>query len=62
MRLITKKQKREDMGRKRKLSQGYVVKRCEEEDIPEKELDRITQEKKLPETDRLLRPEREERE
>lgn len=61
-RLITKKQKREDMGRKWKLSQGYVVEQCEEEAIPEKELDRITEEKKLAEKDRLLRPEREERE
>ena len=61
-RLIAKKQKREDMGRKWKLPQGYVVEQCEEEAIPEKELDRITEEKKLAEKDRLLRPEREERE
>lgn len=61
-RLITKKQNREDMGRKWKLSQGCAVEQCEEEDILEKKLDRITEEKKLAEKDRLLRPEREERE
>ena len=38
------------------------MERCEEEDIPENELDRITGEKKLAEKDSLLRPEREKRE
>lgn len=46
------------MGRKRKLSQGYLAEQREEEDAWEKELDRIIEEKKekkLAEKDSLLR-------
>lgn len=52
------------MGRKRKLSQGYLAEQREEEDVWEKELDRIIEEKKeekLAEKDSLLQLDRKER-